>query len=169
MKIDAYSVTLYTDKLYLIYKEFRRDRVQIHIWPTASSYITKYLRFSSYIRKPYLIYDFAPDPICISLSMRKVVFSFLSVFGKLLSALRKSLTRLSHPDPEEFSSNFSPIFLYRFTCLGICIKFFLSYTDKKENQIFLIHKAIQSGAVVKSYMTNGLLIYGEMLAHFLIY
>jgi hypothetical protein len=33
------------------------------------------------------------------------------------------------------------------------------YTDKKENQIFLIHKEIQSGAVAKSYTTNGLLIY----------
>jgi hypothetical protein len=29
---------------------------------------------------------------------------------------------------------------------------------KKENQIFLIYKEIQSGAVEKSYMTNGLLI-----------
>ncbi len=33
-------------------------------------------------------------------------------------------------------------------------------TDKKENQIFLIYKEIQNGAVAKSYMTNGLLIYG---------
>jgi hypothetical protein len=36
------------------------------------------------------------------------------------------------------------------------------YTDKKENKIFLIYKEIQSGAVAKSYMTNGLLIYGEI-------
>jgi hypothetical protein len=43
------------------------------------------------------------------------------------------------------------------------------YTDKKENQIFLIYREIQSGAVAKSYMTNGLLIYGEIFAHFLIY
>jgi hypothetical protein len=43
------------------------------------------------------------------------------------------------------------------------------YTDKKENQIFLIFKEIQDGAVAKSYMTNGLLIYGEIIAHFLIY
>ncbi len=47
--------------------------------------------------------------------------------------------------------------------------FFNSYTDKKENQIFLIYKKIQSGAVAKSYMTDGLLIYGEIFAHFLIY
>ncbi len=36
-------------------------------------------------------------------------------------------------------------------------------TDKKEYQLFLIYREIQSGAVAKSYMTNGLLIYGEYL------
>jgi hypothetical protein len=30
-------------------------------------------------------------------------------------------------------------------------------SDKKENQISLIDKEIQNGAVAKSYMTNGLL------------
>jgi hypothetical protein len=30
-------------------------------------------------------------------------------------------------------------------------------TDKKENQIFLIHEEIQNGSVAKSYMTNSLL------------
>jgi hypothetical protein len=43
------------------------------------------------------------------------------------------------------------------------------FTDKKENQIFLIYKEIQNGAVAKSYMTNGVLINGEIFAHFLIY
>ncbi len=42
-------------------------------------------------------------------------------------------------------------------------------TDKRENKIFLIYKEIQGGAVAKSYITNGLLIYGELFAHFLIY
>ncbi len=32
------------------------------------------------------------------------------------------------------------------------------YTDKKENQILLVYKEIQNGAVAKSYMTNGLYI-----------
>ncbi len=45
----------------------------------------------------------------------------------------------------------------------------LSYTDKKENQIFLIYKEIQNGVVAKSYEINGLLIYGDIFAHFLIY
>jgi hypothetical protein len=33
------------------------------------------------------------------------------------------------------------------------------YTDKKENQNFLIYKEIHKGSLAKSYMTNGLLIY----------
>ncbi len=43
------------------------------------------------------------------------------------------------------------------------------YTDKKEHQIFLIYKEIQSGAVAKSYMRKGLLIYEEMRKYFPIY
>jgi hypothetical protein len=39
---------------------------------------------------------------------------------------------------------------------------------KEVNKIFLIYKEIQNGAVAKSYMTNGLLKYGEIFAHFLI-
>jgi hypothetical protein len=42
------------------------------------------------------------------------------------------------------------------------------YTDKKENQNFLKYKEIQNGAVAKSYMTNGLLIYGKIFGHFLV-
>ena len=34
----------------------------------------------------------------------------------------------------------------------------VGYTDIKENQICLIYKEIQKGAVAKSYMTNGLLM-----------
>ncbi len=42
---------------------------------------------------------------------------------------------------------------------------------KKENQIFLIYKEIQSGAVAKSYMRKrkGFLIYEEMRKNFPIY
>ncbi len=38
----------------------------------------------------------------------------------------------------------------------------IMYTDIEENQIFLIYKEIQNRAVAKSYITNGLIIYGEM-------
>jgi hypothetical protein len=35
--------------------------------------------------------------------------------------------------------------------------------------MFLIYRETQSGAIAKSFMTNGLLIYGEIFAHILIY
>jgi hypothetical protein len=44
-----------------------------------------------------------------------------------------------------------------------------AYTDKKENKIFLVYREIQSGAVAKSYMRKGFLIYGEMRKYFPIY
>jgi hypothetical protein len=34
---------------------------------------------------------------------------------------------------------------------------FHEYTNKKENQIFLIYMEIRNGAVAKSYMINGLI------------
>ncbi len=40
---------------------------------------------------------------------------------------------------------------------------------KKINFSSYTYKEIQSGAVAKSYMTNGLLIYREIFTHFLIY
>ncbi len=40
----------------------------------------KYLRISSYIRKPFLIYDFATAPLWISLYKRKIWIPFLSVY-----------------------------------------------------------------------------------------
>ncbi len=45
-------------------RKFWRDQVQSHIWLTASLYmVVIYWRISSYIRKPFLIYEFATDPI----------------------------------------------------------------------------------------------------------
>ncbi len=43
---------------------------------------------------------------------------------------------------------------------------YTAYIDKKENQIFLIYRKIQSGALAKSYMRKGLLIYDEMRKYF---
>jgi hypothetical protein len=40
------------------------------------------------------------------------------------------------------------------------------YTDKKEIKIFLIFKEIQSGAVAKSYMRKGILMFEEMRKYF---
>ncbi len=44
-----------------------------------------------------------------------------------------------------------------------------AYTDKKENNIFLIYKEIQMGAVAKSHMRKGFLIYEEMRKYSVIY
>ncbi len=53
---------------------------------------------------------------------------------------------------------------------GVRVGFFNNLcTDKKENQNFPIDKEIQNGAVAKSYIPNGLLIYEEIFPHFLIY
>jgi ankyrin repeat protein len=42
---------------------FRKNKCNQVPKLTASSYMVKYLRISSYIRKTFLIYDFATDPI----------------------------------------------------------------------------------------------------------
>jgi hypothetical protein len=67
------------NQIYLNYKEIQNGRLQSHtcIWLMASSYMAEYLHTSSYIRKPFLIYDFATDLIWISLYMRKISFSFV--------------------------------------------------------------------------------------------
>jgi hypothetical protein len=57
-----------------------RGIVQSHIWLTTSSYMVKI--FMHFLRKPFLIYDFAPDPIWISLYMRKIFFPFYQCESK---------------------------------------------------------------------------------------
>jgi hypothetical protein len=51
----------------------------------------------------------------------------------------------------------SPIIQIRALLPGLAL-----HTDKKENKIFLSYKEIQSGAVAKSYMRKGFLIYEEI-------
>ncbi len=50
-------------------------------------------------------------------------------------------------------------FLESFLCGSVYENWSTVHTDKTENKIFLVYKEIQSGAVAKSYMTNGLIIY----------
>jgi hypothetical protein len=52
-----------------------------------------------------------------------------------------------------------------------CTSAFLTilYTSKKEKKIFLINKEIQKGAVAKSYMRRGFLIYEEKRKYLVIY
>jgi hypothetical protein len=49
--------------LIYVYEEIQNGAVaKSYLTITASSYVVKYLRISSYIRKPFLIYDFATAP-----------------------------------------------------------------------------------------------------------
>jgi hypothetical protein len=50
-------------KLSSYIRKFRMEQLQSHIWLMASSYMGKYLRISSYMRKPFLIYGFATSPL----------------------------------------------------------------------------------------------------------
>ncbi len=43
------------------------------------------------------------------------------------------------------------------------------HTDKKEKEIFLIYKEIESGAVAKFYMRKGVLIYEKMCKYLVIF
>ncbi len=61
--------------------------VLLHIWLMASSYMVKYFCLSSYIRKPFLIYDFAPDPIWISLYCIWGKFYFLFIRVDLIGRM----------------------------------------------------------------------------------
>jgi hypothetical protein len=74
--------------------------------------------------------------------------------GRALVSLPDSLFKQEWPDPITTKR----IFLLR-RKRG---KRGLFYTDKKENEIFLINKEFQMGLVAKSYMRKGFLIYEEM-------
>jgi hypothetical protein len=84
------------NKIFLIYMEIQKGAVakSSHIWLTASSYLTKYLRIFSYIRKPFLIYDIATAPIWISLHMMTILFYFLSVWALIRPKLIYTTTSL---------------------------------------------------------------------------
>ncbi len=43
-------------------RKFKWDRVQSQIWGWASWYMRKFANFSPYMRMPWVVYDFAPDP-----------------------------------------------------------------------------------------------------------
>ncbi len=71
----------YTDKkenrIFLIYEEIQKGSVAKSDMTNASSYMVKYFRSSSYIRKPFLIYDFATLNFLIN--EENFVFFFISV------------------------------------------------------------------------------------------
>ncbi len=54
--------------------------------------MVKYLRLSTYISKPFLIYDFATDLIWISLHLGKISFSFWSMYCTVHTGKAMELT-----------------------------------------------------------------------------
>jgi hypothetical protein len=69
-------------------RKFRMKQLQSHIWLTTSSYMGKYLHLSSYIRKPFLIYDFATAPLWISLYC--IEGKFIFIFYQCAETRKKS-------------------------------------------------------------------------------
>ncbi len=71
-------------------RKFRWDFLQSHIWLTASSYMTKYLRIFSYIKKPLLIYDLQQIPSEFPYTQGKLSFFFFQcIFFFTLCSLLK--------------------------------------------------------------------------------
>ncbi len=81
----------------------------------------------------------------------------------------KPVESLCHSSPPPPSPRGGFILSKRFQRSSSCPTFILefrnSYTDKKEKKFFLIYKEIQSGAVAKSYMRKGFLIYMRKYAN----
>jgi len=74
-------------KIFLVYKEVQKQKGSgAKSRLTSSLYVTKYLRISSYFRKPFLIYDFAPHPLLNFLIyedfLKKCLFSTVSTLSK---------------------------------------------------------------------------------------
>ncbi len=79
--IDGMRSTLIKKKIKFssYMRKFRMERLLNHIWLTASSYtvcMVKYLRISSYIGKPFLIYDFVTASLWISVYVNEESFLF---------------------------------------------------------------------------------------------
>jgi hypothetical protein len=142
----------YTDKkeniIVLIYKEilYRRKQLQSHIWLTASSYMTKYLRISTNIRKPFLIYDFATDPIWISLYMRKIFFSFYQCTVYItIFAYNEHLRRIFYSTFFNFQQTQAPCYLpqrvketkRKEMQVAFCLFFYDKWT--RERRLYLIY------------------------------
>jgi hypothetical protein len=86
-----------------------------------------------------------------------------------ITRLRSFISGDAKIGTRHFYIGFSPALHLQWGEISTIMGFLWSYTDKKENQIFLIYKEIQSGAVAKSFMRKGFLIYEEMPKYFPIY
>jgi hypothetical protein len=90
--------TQYADKkgnyiFFLKYKEIQMGSSAKSYMRKAYLYMRKRANISQYMRRPLVIYDFAPDSPGISLYMRKILFSFQCT----LSPLRGQRWGVSRP------------------------------------------------------------------------
>jgi hypothetical protein len=74
---------LYTDKkankIFIIYREIQSGAVTKSYMRKGFLIYEKCENISPYMRRPLVVYDFASAPLWISLYIRKIGFSFLSV------------------------------------------------------------------------------------------
>ncbi len=108
--------------------------------------------------------------VCLKWTWPRGIYSSApsDVFTK--SQVREKYKRMiSTKTHAKLSLSVGLAFTFHWAVLVLPMPNILLYTDKKENQIFLIYKEIQSEAVAKSYMRKGFLIYEKMHKYFLIY
>ncbi len=97
------------------------EQLQSHICGRASSYMGKYLRISSYMRKPFLKNDFATAPLWIFFYMSNIWFSFfLSVYGSESGISGPHLYKLDCTQKFNITKKFM-------RPLAIDIEFFIAY------------------------------------------
>ncbi len=130
-------------------RKFRRDRWQSNIWLTASWYMVKYLRISSYIRKPFLIYVWLCNwsHLNFLIDEENFVFFFISVVeldppclqcGRLPAVGSHS----PHPGDEQLKYIVHTL-ESRFPSFFSFVELFFSFSIKK-NSLFLLHKYLKT-------------------------
>ncbi len=153
------------------------EQLQSQIWLTASSFMGKYLRVSSYIRKPFLIHHFATAPFWISLYRGNFDYLFYQCVVTSANIDRKLRVKAQNNDfwflgrpvrsrccsrrwgsPRWRGRGWggrgwrSPWWAWTGSIRHGSCSTHIFYTHKKVHQILLIEKEIQSGAVAKSYI-----------------
>jgi hypothetical protein len=105
----------------------------------------KYLRIFSYIRKPFLIYDFATAPLWISLYMRKIWFFFISVY-KLNESVTACVSVLYTAEVQRRPDQYSSSILFDcFISVLLCVEYG-DLSRRREQQLKnLCWKHVQHG------------------------
>ncbi len=75
-------------KFFSYLKKSRRKRLQSHIWLKASSYLIIYLRISSYITKPFLIWLSNRSHLNFLMYEENFILFFINVFASIIFLLK---------------------------------------------------------------------------------